>query len=237
VSWSVANETYFDDEGDEVDGPEFVLIEKVFVPEGSRKKGVGRAILREALREIQENHPDLEVKLSAYPLGVGKKAIGLSDLVAFYESEGFVAGESPGDAVEMSFDGRVRGPSTLLSQPATDGSSGPRGTYNPDALIIALGPKSNLSTALHEMGHFFLEVMSDLAGSDNAPAEIVADMAVLLQWFGVPDLAAWQAMTLDEKRTHHEKFAEGFEQYLFEGKAPTQDLQLLFRRFAAWILV
>jgi hypothetical protein len=42
-------------------------------------------------------------------------------------------------------------------------------------------------------------------------------------------------MSLDEQRPHHEKFAESFEQYLFEGKAPSRELGSLFGRFRAWL--
>ena len=42
-------------------------------------------------------------------------------------------------------------------------------------------------------------------------------------------------MALEEKRTHHEQFARGFEQYLHEGKAPSLGLQGLFARFRAWL--
>lgn len=62
---------------------------------------------------------------------------------------------------------------------------GPRGTFNPRTLELALNPNADLSTFLHESGHFFLEVMSDLASQPNAPAGVVEDMGVLLKWFGI----------------------------------------------------
>ena len=43
------------------------------------------------------------------------------------------------------------------------------------------------------------------------------------------------AMSLNEKRAGHEQFAEGYEAYLFEGKAPTPELQRLMGRFRAWM--
>lgn len=113
---------------------------------------------------------------------------------------------------------------------------GPRGTFSPSQLLITLGETSDLSTFLHESGHFFLEVMADLASQPGAPAETSADMNALLKWFGVPDLATWNSYTLDQKRKHHERFAESFEQYLLEGKAPSTELQGLFRRFRAWLV-
>lgn len=280
---------------------------------------------------------------------------------------------------------------------------GPRGTFNPERLLITLNENADLSTFLHESGHFFLEVLADLASQPDAPQQIKDDMAATLKWFGIKgdeqvggadsgaplaqaeerdavyrEIAAdeevvaaleawmvdgvepakeinakllaymrrlppvpadsyltfyrgqpegvaphrrgwaswttnkdttrfftegrsevlerkgaqginleelalwrtratgqrhdygsqgewlllndsvfaqdgnapidntqpagrtpldvWNAMTLDQKRQYHERWAESFEQYLFEGKAPSQELQPLFRRFRSWLI-
>jgi hypothetical protein len=115
-------------------------------------------------------------------------------------------------------------------------SQGPRGTFSPSQLLLTLNENADLSTFLHESGHFFLEVMADLASQGNTPQQIKDDMAATLQWFGVPDLATWNNYTLDEKRPYHERWAESFEQYLFEGKTPSPELQPLFRRFRSWMV-
>lgn len=113
---------------------------------------------------------------------------------------------------------------------------GARGAYSPDTGTIALLKGADLSTFLHEAGHHFLEMTADLAGRPDAPPEIRADFEKLLDWFGVKDSDAWQRMSLDEQRPHHEQFARGFEAYLLEGKAPSVELQGLFGRFRAWLL-
>lgn len=102
--------------------------------------------------------------------------------------------------------------------------------------VIQLLEHADLSTFTHEMGHFQLEVLADIAMQPGAPAEIVADMQKLFTWFGVKDMAAWQAMSLEQKRPHHEQLARGFEAYLFEGKAPAIELQGIFARFRAWMI-
>jgi hypothetical protein len=111
-----------------------------------------------------------------------------------------------------------------------------RGSFNPDTNTIALLKAADLSTFLHESGHFFLEVMADLATQESAPQQVKDDFAAFLRWTGVADAAAWNAMSLDEQRAHHEDFARGFEAYLFEGKAPSLEVQGLFQRFRAWLL-
>lgn len=103
--------------------------------------------------------------------------------------------------------------------------------------VITLFKNADLSTFLHEMGHFQLEVLANIASRPDAPQGIADDMDAVLNWFkkGMT-LDEWNAMTLDEKRPYHEKFARGFEAYLFEGRAPSQELQSLFQRFRAWLL-
>ena len=119
-----------------------------------------------------------------------------------------------------------------------------RGSFNPSTLTISLLAQANLSTFLHESGHFFLEMQLDLASRLDAldyetlsPGEkkILKDANTLLEWFGVPDLNTWHNMSIDEKRGSHEKFARGFEAYLFEGNAPSIELQPLFQKFRAWL--
>jgi hypothetical protein len=121
------------------------------------------------------------------------------------------------------------------------------------ASVISLLKGADLSTFIHEAGHFFLEVQSDLASrieaainagesvSDSERA-ILTDMTRTLEWMGVkgePGITAlqqWTYMTADEKRSHHEQWARGFEAYAFEGKAPSLDLQHAFQTFRAWLV-
>lgn len=115
--------------------------------------------------------------------------------------------------------------------------------------VIALLEGANLSSFLHESGHFFLEVQADLAARVAAQAErtpgeqqILDDMGTLLNWFGVkgtPDQSAlveWQGMSIEQRREHHEQFARSFERYTMEGNAPSQELVPLFQRFRAWLV-
>jgi hypothetical protein len=113
---------------------------------------------------------------------------------------------------------------------------GARGTFNPRTLELVLNPNADLSTWFHETGHFFLEVLADIASQPGAPAQIVEDMNTFLKWSGVPDLATWNGYTLDQKRPYHERWAESIEQYVMEGRAPNAELQPLMRRFRAWLI-
>ncbi len=110
-----------------------------------------------------------------------------------------------------------------------------RGGFDPVRLTALLYEKADLSTFLHETSHYFLTVLADLAAQPNAPADIVGDMDALLAWFGVADLQAWNAMSLEQQRAAHEQFAYGFESYLFDGAAPSLQLRSLFDRFVEWL--
>lgn len=117
-----------------------------------------------------------------------------------------------------------------------------QGAVNPTTKDITLSEKdSDASTFLHETGHIFLETQIDMAGMANAGAVVQHDADTVLKWFGIAGdtlpsrLATWNAMTLEEKRPFHEQYAESFEQYLLEGKAPSNDLKSAFDNFRRWL--
>lgn len=94
---------------------------------------------------------------------------------------------------------------------------------------ISLLEKADLSTFLHESGHFYLEVLADLAEDQNAPQQVKDDFAKILKWMGVKDRAGIQT-------DQHEQWARGFEAYLMEGKSPSVEMQSVFGRFRAWLV-
>ena len=119
-----------------------------------------------------------------------------------------------------------------------------RGMFSREHNLIALLKNADASIFVHELGHFFLETNTRIARDLTAkPAEnlteqerqFLSDVQTTLDWFGVKDLAAWDAMSLNEQRENHEKWARGFEAYLYEGKAPSEELRGVFRRFRSWL--
>jgi hypothetical protein len=118
----------------------------------------------------------------------------------------------------------------ILSQTA-------RGLYNPATSTITILKNADLSTVLHELGHHQLEVLAKMASMPNPPASVTEDMNHILKWF-MPHmtLQMWMGMSLEEQRPYHEKFARGFETYLFEGKAPNAALRPVFQRVRSWML-
>jgi hypothetical protein len=94
---------------------------------------------------------------------------------------------------------------------------------------IGLLKDANLSTFIHESGHFFTEVLGDLAERPDAPRQIRDDYAALLKFAGVA--------SRDAIRTeHHERLARAFEAYIMEGKAPSVEMHGMFQRMKAWMI-
>lgn len=105
-----------------------------------------------------------------------------------------------------------------------------------DGATIRLLATADASTFIHELGHFYLEVVTDIARRPDAPADLRADLDTVLDWAGWDRAQDWSTATIDERRDVHERFARGFEAYLFEGKAPTPQLRGAFARFRAWLV-
>ena len=107
-------------------------------------------------------------------------------------------------------------------------SFSPRGQSN-RKFNITLSDKRDLSTLVHELGHYYLEVIQDLAQAKDAPQQIKDDVNAIRDWVGAEGDAA---LTTEQ----HEQFARGFESYLAEGKAPAPELNGAFARFKRWML-
>lgn len=108
--------------------------------------------------------------------------------------------------------------------------------FDPSSLTISMLKGANLSSMLHESGHFYLEALSAMAAMPNAPQQIKDDWAKTLKWFGVSDTATWDALAFEDKRQHHEQWSQSMERWFLEGQAPTLEMQPIFARFRAWMM-
>jgi hypothetical protein len=93
------------------------------------------------------------------------------------------------------------------------------------------------SSFMHETGHFYLEVLGDLFDDiqkveegkrTDRQRQILADYESVLSFLGAKSRS-------DVTREMHEKWADAFEDYLHEGKAPNSRLREAFARFKAWL--
>jgi hypothetical protein len=128
------------------------------------------------------------------------------------------------------------GDQETMEQLGQQSQEGMRGGFDPKRLTTILYKGADYSTFLHETSHFFLSAYADMATMPDATPQMKADMQQILGWFGVEDLQTWNAMPLDEQRQYHEQFAYNYEIYLFEGKAPSIELQGMFQKFTRFLV-
>ncbi len=96
-----------------------------------------------------------------------------------------------------------------------------------EALIRAL-EAPDVSTGLHEIAHVARRFLLDRSVPEGQRAGITDhDIKVAEEWAGATD-GAW---SVDAE----EKFARGFERYLFDGRAPNLGLRNLFEKVSAWL--
>ncbi len=120
---------------------------------------------------------------------------------------------------------------------------------------ITVFDKADLSTVLHEGGHWMLWLLqSGAAAGDQFSSEAIGTVNA---WFAsqaediakevnliAPQVLEYLAngttgaadVDAAVHRALHERFARGFEAYMREGKAPSIALRGVFHRFAAWLM-
>ena len=99
--------------------------------------------------------------------------------------------------------------------------AGSRGAYQNG--IIYLFENADASTVIHELGHFFLDDMQKFADNETTKEQLEA----IYKFVGSTD----GKLT----REQHEYFANAFELYLLDGRAPNKVLEGVFVRFKNWL--
>jgi hypothetical protein len=94
----------------------------------------------------------------------------------------------------------------------------------PNSAIIRLYKAANVSSFMHESSHLWLRSMVK-----NAPfhSQIAKDVETIRDWVGNKGEPFTTAQ--------HEKFARGFELFLYSGRGPTAALTKIFKQFATWL--
>lgn len=102
------------------------------------------------------------------------------------------------------------------------------GAYLPLERKIVLFRNHNLSTIIHETGHWWLDMLQDVAQSEKASDKLKEDWQTIKNWLGVGD----DNIITEEQ---HEKFARGVETYFMTKQAPSSRLADLFNTFRRWL--
>ncbi len=213
-----------------------VADEVEFFDEGKARAVLERGGTLTLSRSRADGRPSVDVNVS----DVNALDQAMLDYNDFDYMKVVEAGTQP-STTQMSFDVTpelVNGLSGGI--PLFQSTPGParRGSYDVRRRMMTLTSASDVSTFLHEMAHHHLTVMSAVAASAGATPEMKARMDSVLRWFGIAGataeerLANWNAMTLEQQRPYHEQFAYNFEIYMFEGRAPSLEMQSAFEFFA-----
>lgn len=96
---------------------------------------------------------------------------------------------------------------------------------------ILLNPTADMSSLVHESGHYYLEVFSELYLYPDAKSSFKKDFEDILAWFGVTT-QQWYSLSEEEKEPYHEKFAESFEHYLLNNNSDSRNI---FRKVRTWL--
>ena len=96
-----------------------------------------------------------------------------------------------------------------------------RGAYSNN--IIYLFEHADASTVIHELGHYFLDDLQKYGKSEKSKEQLQA----IYNYLGAKDGVITTEM--------HEYFADSFEVYLKEGKAPNSLLRGVFIKFKNWL--
>jgi|TARA_Y100000310_G_scaffold314130_1_gene363211 GNAT superfamily N-acetyltransferase len=94
VSWEENIDYEHDEDGNEIPGDPYALIVRTEVYPQHRRKGYGKQLVKDAIREIQTEKPGLEIKLFPEAFDVGDTGLDDEQLWKWYESLGFAPDES-----------------------------------------------------------------------------------------------------------------------------------------------
>lgn len=229
-----------------------IKLETIIIDKDKRGEGVGSDVLNRIIDFADQQ--GLRVKLTPAVQDDFQGTTSRSRLVKFYKRFGFVENKGRNKDFEIS-EGMYREPRVREQFKQQTGEA--RGYYDPANSIIRLTEAADLSTFLHEFGHFMyeMEVQNKTEIGQNInnwfkrnatevakeatgyeAKRLTSDITTL----DVEDFLDFGS-TGDEvkntaiRRAVHEQFARGFETYLMEGKAPSIELRNAFRAFARWL--
>lgn len=106
-------------------------------------------------------------------------------------------------------------------------SNGSKGEFFPSQNTIVRWASADPSTLVHESGHWFLHnriaIAEDLENKAKTQELTEGEKHYLdatkaaMKWLGIDSFAQWDAMTIEQQRPLHEKFARTYEAYLMDG--------------------
>lgn len=186
-------------------------------------KGYGNKILQKMIEKAQKNGADA-VYLNASPTdtrGLPREE-SLKKLTEFYKKNGFEVVNDEGGNVVMA---KVL--KKELFQSKNEESPRARVIFDKYGISVDLFKGSDPTSLMHEMGHVYLEMFKKTYKAESAPEWLKQDAEKVLKYLGLE--------SFDQLQTeHHEVWARSIEKYLYEGKAPNDELIGSFARLKMW---
>lgn len=166
-----------------------------------------------ATEKVKGQDPNL---LDLYNVRLKKKVLPMRNA----ESDSYATGRAPSkDSISQNSD-NVNSEKVQF-QGGGNIKTPARGAYSKN--ILYLFENADASTVIHELGHYFLDDLKKYGQSDKAKEQLQA----VYDYLGVTD-----GNITNEQ---HEYFADSFEVYLKEGKAPNRTLATVFNKFKNWL--
>lgn len=182
----------------------------------------------QGLSELQELEPERirDLYFDAY------RAFDDPEIIAFLKDAGFdgaVHGGNGETAFEAEY--RVFDPSQVKSV-YFQGQRGSLTLSAAGSYLMRLNNSADKSTPLHESAHIFLEEMAKSVRDGKASHQCRQDFYKTMDWLGVKSDGVIT-------RSQHEKFARGFEAFLFKRKSPSscenRGIVGMFNLFRDWL--
>lgn len=130
--------------------------------------------------------------------------------------------KSPEDIKPATFGEQLR-----LFQSKTEENPRARVIFDKYGISVDLFRGSDPTSLMHEMGHVYLEMFKKTYQAESAPEWLKQDAEKVLKYLGLE--------SFDQLQTeHHEVWARSIEKYLYEGKAPNDELIGSFARLKMW---
>lgn len=188
-----------------------------------------RALQRSSVKMIDD---DIAKQLAATGrFDAGAARVYSAVMSRFFEAYSSLLGKMPDQLYAQYRPSIVSDAASLIDT----GPAVSRATFDPETNTIRVLRDANLTSFLHETGHYFLNVADSISRSNPANTAVTSDMQVLVDWFGLKSLDEWRSLDMDGQRQYTEKFAKAFEAYLFSGRAPSPALETPFRRIKQWM--
>jgi hypothetical protein len=209
------------------------VMDQLLLSEAELAQKKGQMPSERLTAQVEQAFPEIEdLKKQIQAIGFQQKAVDSYTTMfnAFFQTLAQKTGRTPSDLfneygveVQRGLLGAVQQTpqdNTIFADKLGRITLAPEGQKS----TIELFDGHDMSTLLHESGHFFLDTMQKVK---KAAPSLIEDWATIEKHLGIEG----DKITTEQ----HEKFAKMAEAYFREGKAPEPKLRPIFEQFRGWL--